>query len=204
MMMIKSAAIAALAVALFSDRAVAEPAPLFSPDVSVQLGGGVTAFASQDARAVFHTGGYWDLRGVLGSGGYLGGELGYVGSARNVSGTGLTGDAQLLGDSAEAVLRANLPLSLGVLRLEPFLFGGAGFAHYQVVNQQHDLSGVRQHDNAFALPFGAGLGLARDHVTFDARFTYREVFAQRLLTTESGRQADLRNWSIGAMVGYEI
>src|SRR3954449_10250843 len=76
--------------------------------LGLQLGGGVTGFTRQGARDRFGTGGYWDVRAGLGTESFLGAELAYVGSAREASASGLSDQAALLGNGAEAVVRANL------------------------------------------------------------------------------------------------
>jgi hypothetical protein len=178
--------------------------PVVPTGFGLQLGGGVTGFSRQDARDRFGTGGYWDLRAVLGTDSFLGGELAYVGSARGASATGLTGDAALLGNGAEAVARANLPLQAGSLRLEPFLFGGVGWTHYQLVNSDSNSSGIKDNAEAFVVPFGAGLSATYDHFIIDARFTYRAVFDDKLVPTGNNDSLDLQNWSAGLTVGYQL
>ena len=61
-------------------------------------------------------------------------QVAVLGSARDINASGVTGNAALLGNGAEAVARANLPLSAGALRVTPFLFGGVGWTYYNIVN----------------------------------------------------------------------
>jgi hypothetical protein len=179
--------------------------PVAPTGLGLQLGGGVTAFTRQDARDRFGTGGYWDLRAVLGTDSFIGAELAYVGSARAVDASGVTGNAALLGNGAEAVARANLPLSSGALRVTPFVFGGVGWTYYNIVNSDANTSGIKDHANALAIPFGAGVGLTYAHVNIDARFTYRAVFDDNLVPTGSNNDSlDLQNWSGGLTLGYEL
>jgi hypothetical protein len=177
--------------------------PVAPSGLAFQLGGGVTAFSKQDARDRFGTGGYWDLRAVLGTESFIGAELAYMGSARKVNATGLTADASLLGDGAEAAARLNLPLHAGGLRVEPFVFGGVGWTYYNLVNGDPGSSGIKDNANAFVVPFGGGLSLAYQHFTLDARFTYRSVFDDDLVKTGNDR-LDLQNWAAGLTVGYEL
>jgi Outer membrane protein beta-barrel domain len=178
--------------------------PVAPSGMGLQLGGGVTGFTRQEARDRFGTGGYWDLRAVLGTESYLGAEVAYVGSSRGVTASGLSDNAALLGNGAEALVRANLPLQAGSLRLEPYLFGGAGWTYYQIIKSDSNSSGIKDHANAFVIPFGGGLSAVYDHFIIDARFTYRSVFDDKLVAAGNNDSLDLQNWSAGLTVGYEL
>ncbi len=178
--------------------------PVAPTGLGLQLGGGVTGFSRQDARDRFGTGGYWDVRATLGTESFIGAELAYVGSAREVNASGVTGNAALLGNGAEAVARANLPLSAGALRVTPFLFGGVGWTYYNIANSDSNTSNIKDHANAFTVPFGAGVGLSYAHLLVDARFTYRAVFDDKLVPTTGNDSLDLQNWSGGLTLGYEL
>jgi hypothetical protein len=178
--------------------------PVAPTGLGLQLGGGVTGFTRHDARDRFGTGGYWDLRAVLGTDSFLGAELAYVGSAREVNAAGVTGNAALVGNGAEAVARVNLPLSAGALRVSPFLFGGVGWTYYNIVNSDTNTSNIKDHANALTIPFGAGVSLAYDHFIVDGRFTYRAVFDDKLVPTGSNDSLDLQNWSGGLTLGYQL
>jgi hypothetical protein len=178
--------------------------PVAPTGFGLQLGGGVTGFSRQGARDRFGTGGYWDVRATLGTDSFIGAELAYVGSARDINATGVTGNAALLGNGAEAVARANLPLSAGRLRVTPFLFGGVGWTYYNIVNSDANTSNIKDHANALTIPFGAGVGLSYAHLLVDARFTYRAVFDDKLVPTTGSDSQDLQNWSGGLTIGYEL
>lgn len=178
--------------------------PLVPRGLAVQVGGGATAFSRKSARNDFGTGGYWDARAVLGSRSFFGAELAYVGSARDIRAAGVSDSAALVGNGAEAVARVNLPLSAGALRVEPFLFGGAGWTYYQVVKSDINTSGIKDHANAFVVPFGTGVSAAYSHFLVDARFTYRAVVDDKLVPTGGDDHLDLQNWSAGLTVGYEL
>jgi hypothetical protein len=141
---------------------------------------------------------------VLGRRSFRGAELAYVGSARDIKAPGVSDNAALVGNGAEAVARANLPLSAGSLRVEPFLFGGLGWTYYQVVKSDLNTSGIKDHANAFVVPFGTGVSAAYSHVIVDARFTYRAVLDDKLVPTTGNDHLDLQNWSAGLTVGYEL
>ncbi len=179
--------------------------PVVPAGFAFQLGGGVTSFSRQETRDTFGTGGYWDARAIFGTRSYLGAELAYVGSARNATASGLDGGS-LLGNGAEAAVRVNLPIEQQRLLIEPFVFGGVGWTYYQIVNQDSNVSNVKDHANALSIPFGAGVSAAYDHFTVDARFTYRSVFDDKLVPLTGGDRdhEDLQNWSAGLTVGYEL
>jgi hypothetical protein len=172
--------------------------------LGLQVGGGVTGFTRQEARDRFGTGGYWDVRAVLGTDSIIGAELAYVGSSRGANASGLAGNAALLGNGAEAVARANLPIHLGNLRLAPYLFGGVGWTYYQVIKSDANTSAIKDNANAFVVPFGAGASLVYDHFIVDARFTYRGVFDDKLARKAGDDSIDLQNWSAGLTLGYEL
>jgi len=178
--------------------------PVAPTGLGLQLGGGVTGFSRQGARDLFGTGGDWDVRAVLGTDSFIGAELAYVGSAREINAAGVTGNAALLGNGAEAVARANLPLSVGALRVEPFLFGGVGWTYYNIANSNANTSNIKDGVNALTIPFGAGVGLGYAHFIVDARFTYRAVFDDKLVPTTGSDSQDLQNWSGGLTLGYEL
>jgi len=179
-------------------------APVIPTGLAMQLGGGVTGFTRQSARNTFGTGGYWDARAILGTRSYVGAELAYVGSARDIKADGVSNNAALIGNGAEAVVRGNLPLQLSSTLLTPYVFGGAGWSHYQIVrNDGPNMSGIKNNANAFVVPFGAGASVSYDHFLADARFTYRAE-VNKLVPTTNGGHLDLQNWSAGATVGYEF
>jgi hypothetical protein len=178
--------------------------PVAPTGLGLQLGGGVTGFSRQDARDRFSTGGYWDVRALLGTDSFIGAELAYVGSTRGASASDLTGKPALLGNGAEAVARANLPLRAGSGRVTPYLFGGVGWTYYQLINNDSNSSQIKDHANAFVIPFGAGISTTYEHVLVDARFTYRGVFDDKLVRTASNDSLDLQNWSVGLTVGYQL
>ena len=178
--------------------------PVVPTGLALQVGGGVTGFTRQGARDDFGTGGYWDARAILGSRSFLGAELAYVGSARQVSRSGASDSGALLGNGAEAVARLNLPLTAGAVQLTPYLFGGVGWTYYQIVNRDTIPAGMKDGANAFVVPFGAGASVTYNRFIVDARFTYRPVFDDDLVPTSNGDHQDLQNWAAGLMLGYQL
>jgi hypothetical protein len=170
----------------------------------MQLGGGVTAFTGAAAADMLGTGAYWDLRAVLGTRSFLGAELAYVGSARQVTAAGFDASS-MIGNGAEAVVRANLPLQLQAVRLVPFAFGGFGWTGYQLMSADPDGPGVANEAKVITIPVGVGVGVSYQNFTVDARFTYRPAFEDDLVTRPGDDSAaDLESWAAGVTVGYEI
>jgi hypothetical protein len=166
---------------------------------AVELGGGVTDFSGSTARGLTSTGGSWNLRLALGTRSILGMEAAYVGSAQNITVAGLDPNAALLGNGAEGVLRLNAPLVYRGGLVEPFGFGGAGWTHYNIVNDNFNMSGIREKDNVITVPFGGGIAASFAGFIFDARFTYRVLFDQDLFGN-----ANMDNWNVSANIGSEF
>jgi hypothetical protein len=170
---------------------------------ALQAGGGVTAYTKRIARDDFKTGGFWDVRAVIGNRSFLGAELAYVGSAREIAMAGTSSSPSLVSNGGEAVVRANLPLQAGDLQVTPFAFGGIGWTHYSVASGNGGV-GINDSTNAGVVPFGAGVTAGYAHFVADARFTYRTMFSNDLVPTANGDHLDMQNWSAGLTVGYEL
>jgi hypothetical protein len=161
------------------------------------LGGGVAGFTASDTKDRFDTGGTWDVRLGLGSRSWIGGELAYVGSARN----GKAGNADLVTNGGEAVLRLQYPWDTAGWLVEPFAFGGIGWTHGSLRNAA---PGLKTSGDTGIVPFGAGVTFGRAGFLVDARFTYRASFSEDLAVAPASGKADLSQWSVGASVGYEF
>jgi hypothetical protein len=187
-------------------RGTMEDAPLLPTGWSVQAGGGVTGFTRESARDGFGMGGYWDARAILGARSLLGAELAYVGSSRQIkNGSGLANGSALVGNGVEALGRINLPLALDEqFRLTPYAFGGVGWTYLQVVDGDYYVARMKDDAHALVVPFGVGTSLTFDRYVVDARFTYRGVMDDDMVTVANGGSQDLQNWSAGVMLGYEF
>lgn len=166
---------------------------------TVLLGGGVMTFSGATARSVAEAGGTWDLRLGWGTRSMLGFEAAYVGSANGLTAAGLDESAMLLGTGAEGVLRLNLPLVYRDSLLEPFGFGGLGWTRFDVINNDVNVSAVREKDHTMTVPVGAGLAASMRGLMVDARFTYRFLYNEDLIGG-----SDLDNWMISANLGAEF
>jgi hypothetical protein len=164
------------------------------------VGGGFEDFSNGTLRSMTGDGGYWNVRGVVGTRQIVGFEAAYVGDARSISGLGLSSNARLMSNGVEGALRLNLPLAQGPSLLEPFGFVGLGWAHYHVSGNDAATSAIATSDDVMTVPFGAGLELAYRGFMADARFTYRRTYDNDLLGPGGG---NLNNWGVGAQIGFE-
>lgn len=169
---------------------------------SLQAGGGVTNFLASATDNATDIGGYWDLRATFGTRSYIGGEAAYVGAAQGVRALGLDTGAYLAQNGIEGVLRLNMPIEKGAFLLEPFVLGGAGWAHYGIQSANFNNSSMKDTADILTLPVGAGFAFGYDHLILDGRFTYRPAFNDDLMTAGNS-SAGLQNWSAGMTIGYE-
>jgi hypothetical protein len=163
------------------------------------VGGGFEDFTSDDLRNMTGSGGYWSARIVGGMRRIVGLEAAYVGSARNIDTLGLDRNARLISNGAEGAVRLNIPIvSWNQMSLiEPFGFIGLGWSHYNVTNTNINMSDVASSDDVMTMPLGGGLTFGHGPVMADARFTYRKIYNNDLVT---GRSLD--TWGIGGQIGF--
>jgi hypothetical protein len=186
------------------------PAPVVKHDVppsilgmEATVGGGVTGFIDETPRNVATTGGSWEARLMFGSRLPLAVEAAYVGSAQSIDALGLANNAVLVGNGAEGDLRLNLSRS----RVQPYLFGGVGWTHYQLANMSNvsNTSSVLSTDDIGTVPLGAGVAarLGRSFIV-DVRGTYRATFNDDLFRAMSANNNSLQNWNATGRLGFEF
>ena len=165
------------------------------------VGGGVIGFIDDAARSAANTGGSWDARLMFGSRLPIAVEAAYVGSAQGINALGLSTNSVLLGNGIEGTLRINLTRS----RVQPYLFGGAGYTHYQLANTATNTSSVLGNDNIGTIPMGAGItGRIAGSFIVDARGTYRATFSDDLMRGISTDNNSLQSWNASGRVGFEF
>lgn len=155
--------------------------------LGVSLGGGVQEYRD------LGTAGAYDARMQIGTRTLFGVEIAYVGSAQRLGGAG---DASLLSNGAEALVRLNVP---GVPIVRPFLFGGAAWDRYDVTSNGVAAARMRGSDDVLATPYGGGL--ARElagGMLLDARFCWRPA------THVDMTAGSLDSWSLTARLGYSF
>jgi hypothetical protein len=178
------------------------PAPWVPPSsigTGIQLGGGLWTFVDGEAYERTGIGGSWEARLTLGTRRIVGAEVAYVGSANDIRGQGVFHSNYLLRNGAEGALRLSAPLVRGTGLIAPFVFGGAGWNRYRVVNAGPHLTGMLFRDDVAVLPVGAGVTLAFRTLLFDLRATYRPTFDDELFAG-----APMQAWNVGVSVGAEL
>ena len=164
--------------------------------VGASVGGGVSGFISPDVSRLTDIGGNWTARLTLGTREFVALEAAYIGSAQNISASGLDPDASLVSNGLEGALRVNLSRS----DLQPYVFGGAAWKHYSLVNERFNDSVVQSSDDVLEIPVGLGLAYSIDAVLLDARADYRPAFDDELI----GGLYTMDNWGVSARVGFEF
>jgi hypothetical protein len=173
--------------------------------VAFSVGGGVTNFVRDTARDQTGVGGYWEVRGTFGTRSPVGLDVAYIGQARDVDAPGLDPDSALVGNGLEGALRLQIPAVVGTrFLLEPYAFGGIGWIRYDVVSDDFNTSPIVDSDDVMTFPVGAGIGFGGRGFLADARFSYRFVTEDRLLTADGSTFADMANWAVGLTLGYEF
>ncbi len=180
--------------------------------MAISVGGGVVNFFDHDTRAFTDAGGSWEARLTVGTRSPLAFEAAYVGSAQNIQALGLDNDAVLLGSSVEGDARLNLT----TMAVQPYLFGGIGFTHYDVANADFNTSSVNDNENMGHVPVGAGIGWQYGGLLLDVRGTLRAAFNDGLRGEGNGDdeiipdedeapgRAELDTWNVTGRVGFEF
>ena len=192
---------------------IAEIPPTTSPSpdrppsrigIEATVGAGAIGFIDETARNATQTGATWDARMLFGSRSLIAVEGAYVGSVQNIEALGLSTSSLLLGNGVEGTLRVNVTRT----RVQPYLFGGVGWTHYQLTNAQANTSSLLGSDDVGTVPLGAGLS-ARLGSAFilDIRGTYRATFGGDMfqgvaLNTDSSNA--MQTWSASGRVGFEF
>ena len=182
------------------------PKPQLPPSVlgmEATVGGGVTGFIDETPRNTATTGGTWEARLMFGSRLPLAVEAAYIGSAQSIDALGLANNAVLVGNGAEGNLRINLTRA----RVQPYLFGGIGWTHYQLTNMSSvaNTSSVLDKDDIGTVPLGAGISarLGRAFIV-DVRGTYRATFNDDLFRAMTNNNNSLQSWAAAGRLGFEF
>jgi hypothetical protein len=164
------------------------------------VGGGVDDFVGSTMRDVTGTGGSWTARGTLGTRSYIAGELSYIGSAQSISRLGLQNNTELIGNGAQAALRLNGTVNEPI---QPFIFGGAAWRHYDLNNSGTNLSDVTSSVDVLEVPLGLGVASYIGQLMLDVRGEYRFAWGnQTLVPNSNGSSASLDRWGVTGNIGY--
>lgn len=165
--------------------------------IAVSLGGGVEGFTGDTLRNTTDPGGGWNVRLIAGLKSPLALEASYIGSAQNIDALGLSGNALLVGNGAQAAARLNLT---GGMRVQPFVFGGAAWKHYQIMNESSNTSDLVNNDNVVEFPLGVGFGGRYRGLLLDLRGEYR-IATQADLVSRTSPDARMDRFGVNASIG---
>ncbi len=175
--------------------------------VGLNLGGGVAGFTDQSVRNALNSNlaGLWDARLSLGTHIPLGLDVSYLGQAVDLASFRGTSNGTLIGTTVEAAVRFNLAPHMDV---NPYIFAGAGWQHYDVMNARFATSdtGIANGEDIAEYPMGVGLSY-RDisGLTFDLRGTFRAVPSSNLVAdVGTTTHASLHWWEASGSLGYEF
>lgn len=170
------------------------------------LGGGATNFTQPDAVGATGTGGYWDARLGIGTRSFVGAEVAYVGSSRDIQALGLNSDAFLVGNGVEGIARLNVPITTGNVLVEPYTFGGVGWQRLNIVSSSANTSSFDSEDDIMTIPLGVGFAVGWGGLTLDLRGTYRQALGSNLLGTQTSSfdNTSLNSWGAGGALGFEF
>jgi hypothetical protein len=172
--------------------------------IGTTIGGGVIGFVDDKARAFTNPGGSWETRVTAGTREFVALEAAYVGSAQSINALGLDNNARLIGNGAEGDVRVNLTRQM----VQPYLFGGLGWDHYQLSMSGTNTSSLRDKDDVLTVPFGLGLSLrVAKGLLIDLRGTARAAFYDDLMDgpyAASGQDAKLHSWNLAGRLGWEF
>jgi len=164
------------------------------------VGGGVDDFASSAAKDTTGMGGSWNARITLGTRQYVAFEGSYIGSAQSIKALGLDTNAELVGNGAQAALRVNILRNFVV---QPFLYGGAAWRHYDITNSNTNTSDVKNSDDVLEIPAGVGVSGYIGGFMADVRGEYRWATGEDLLPDVDGAgHANLDRWGVTGNLGF--
>lgn len=174
--------------------------------LSFSLGGGVEGFTDDDMRDFTNVGGNWTARIVLGTRSPIAFEATYFGSAQSIDALGLPGDAVLVSNGVGGALRVNATTNVPV---QPFIFGGLAWAHYNVTRSSQNFSDIRNNDNVLEFPVGLGVAGYWQGLTLDVRGEVRFAVDEDLVPKFGSTRADddfasMHRWGVTATVGYNF
>jgi hypothetical protein len=167
---------------------------------AVMLGGGFEDFTQSAPKSQTNGGGSWNLRLAAGTRQFVGLEAAYVGAARSVNALGFSTNTSLISNGVEGLFRLNVPVSAGLLLLEPFGFIGLGWQHYYL-SKAVTTADVTRSDDVMSMPYGAGFMMAYGMFMFDARVQWRETYYNDMFRAEG---AKLNTWGAGGNIGVEF
>ncbi len=169
--------------------------------IQVSGGGSVTDFADSYARGFTNVGGGWNVRVGILTRFLISAELQYVGSAQGINAAGLDNNAILLSNGAEMNLRLNILPGM----IQPYVFGGIGYRHYNITNTATNTSALQDSDDIGMVPVGGGIMFRIGSSFFlDARGTFRWAFEDQMLTNPVDSGIGMSTWAGTLNAGAEF
>ena len=174
--------------------------------VGLSIGGGVDGFVGDTLTDATSTGGSWNVRATFGTRQYIAGEISYIGSAQSIDAIGLDTDSTLIGNGLQGALRINVLKSYYV---QPFLYGGAAWRHYDLSNDTFNTSDVADSSDVFELPVGVGIAGYIGGFMADLRGEYRGAWGDDLVPEFDDNSDDtifgeMDRWGVTASLGMEF
>jgi len=168
--------------------------------ITYTVGGGPGVFANETLRdRATGAATVYEIRGAFGTNSPVAIELAHFGMVQRFALS--DGDVRLLALGGEASMRVHL---LPRSAVRPFVFGGVGFTHLNLLEAIGNQVGEDDRKNAVHFPIGAGLAVFFGNFVFDVRALAR-------LTTESENRlfseiddANLSTWAATAQIGWHI
>jgi hypothetical protein len=171
--------------------------------IGLSVGGGVDDFVGDAMRDTTSIGGSWNVRMTFGTHLPLAAEASYIGSAQSINALGLDDDAVLVGNGLQGALRLNV---LPKFAVQPFLYGGAAWRHYDLTNTNFNTSDVRDSDDVFEVPVGVGIAGYIMGFMADVRAEYRGAWGSDLIPNLRGGDdntiiGEADRWGVNASIG---
>ncbi|MCK6551961.1 hypothetical protein L6R52_39385 [Myxococcota bacterium] len=175
--------------------------------IGFAVGGGINNFTAGVMSDVADVGGAWTARVSVGTRSPIAIEAAYIGTANGIGALGLDDNAVLLGNGVEGTLRLNLTRTA----LQPYVFGGAAWKRYNLVNEDFNTSSIVDSDNVVEVPLGAGIAYHFRGFLIDGRADFRPSFDEDIVTGtvssndgETSSDNNLNSWSGTIRVGFEF
>lgn len=193
----KLLAIAALAL-LTPTIASADEQVFENHRLSAMVGVGMMGFTDPTTRDYANAGGAWEARIGFEANERIVLETAYIGSLQDISASGLSRNAQLVGTGVEA----NIRLDFLVGQFRPYAHVGGGWTRYDLSGSTSSTMGGT--DSVGSVPVGLGIDFTYADVVLDLRGTYRATTGEDLITMPGSEDARLDTWSATMRAGFHF
>jgi hypothetical protein len=174
----------------------------------LSVGGGVDDFAGDAFRGATEIGGSWDVRATVGTRLPVAFEGSYIGSAQTIHAFGIDNDndATLMGNGLQGAARFNMTWNYPV---QPFIYGGAAWRHYELNNSDFNVSEVNDSDDVFEVPVGVGVAGYVQGLMADVRAEYRGAWGDDLIPSLTNDDTNtiigsMDRWGVAGNIGAEF